>query len=215
MATNPLTQPDLRVRLDRAIESYRSTWEPVDIELYDLCRRRPSHRDFAEVYTKVAVIGRVYEAGVSRAFRASGDPEAATARGLIEHAEMIDAQLTALNGRKFDRQVTREIVELHGRITRGLSAETGGVWLTSFVSKYLHFHCPLVPVYDGNAARSIGRYVDWQVVAATRESMADLPDWARAYRNFAAAFIVLYERVLVDAKVKPSVKEVDYMLWRS
>ena len=41
--------------------------EPVDNELYDLCRRRPSHDDFADAYTKVAIIGRVYEAGVARA----------------------------------------------------------------------------------------------------------------------------------------------------
>lgn len=32
-------------------------------------------RDFADVYTKVAMIGRVYEAGVARAWRGEGDPE--------------------------------------------------------------------------------------------------------------------------------------------
>ena len=65
---------DLTARLDQAIKSYEARWKSVDNELYDLCRRRPSHDDFADVYTKVAVIGRVYEAGVARGWRGEGDP---------------------------------------------------------------------------------------------------------------------------------------------
>jgi hypothetical protein len=46
-------------QLAQAIEDYEATWRTVDSELYDLCRRRPGHRSFADVYAKVAVIGRV------------------------------------------------------------------------------------------------------------------------------------------------------------
>ena len=45
--------------------------------------------------------------------------------------------------------------------------------------------------------------------------MADLPEWARAYRNFVAAFVVLYERAYADTDLKPSVKELDHLLWQS
>ncbi len=52
------TQPrdgNLATQLSEAIEDYRPTWRPVDTELYDLCRRRPSQRDFPDVFTKVAI----------------------------------------------------------------------------------------------------------------------------------------------------------------
>ena len=47
-----------------------------------------------------------------------------------------------------------------------------------------------------------------------REAMTDLPEWARAYRNFAAAFVVLYERAYAPTPLKPTVKELDHLLWQ-
>jgi hypothetical protein len=106
-------------------------------------------------------------------------------------------------------------VELHGRVTKGLAECTGGIWLTSFVSKHLHFLCPIVPVYDANAAGSIGAFTDGRAAAGIRRSMAGLRDSAKAYRNFAAAFAALYERATAETSVPPGVKEIDYLLWRS
>ena len=73
--------------------------ETVDKELYDLCHRRPSLDDFADVYTKVAIIGRVYEAGVARAWRGEGDPESEITRVLIEQADLIQKGLRRLENR--------------------------------------------------------------------------------------------------------------------
>src|SRR5487761_1513866 len=139
---------DLTAKLEQAIKIYEVGWKPVDDELYDLCRRRASHRDYSDVYTKVTMIGRIYEAGISRAFRGSGNAEVVVARELVAQSGLLEEQLVALTGRQFDRQIALEIVELHGRITGSLAMSTGNVWLTSFVSKYLHFHCPVVPIYD-------------------------------------------------------------------
>jgi hypothetical protein len=41
-----------------------------------------------------------------------------------------------------------------------------------------------------------------------------LPEWSRAYRNFIAAFIVLYERAYSETPLKPTVKELDQLLWQ-
>ncbi len=208
-------QPDdLASHLQRALEHYRATWQSPDTELYGLCQRRSSHHTFDDVYTKVAIIGRVYEAGVARSFQAPGDNEATVTYGLIEQAHLIEERLTALHGRKFDRETAAEIVELHGRVTRKLADRTGDAWLTSFTSKYLHFHCPIVPLYDSNAAGRIGRFVDWQLVASVRASLTTLPDCARAYRNFVAAFVVLYERCWAKTPLQPSVRDIDYLLWQ-
>jgi hypothetical protein len=215
MAPEPADELDLGAKLARAIDGYRATWRTVDAELYDLCRRRPSQRIFADVYAKVAVIGRVYVAGVSRSSHAPGDREAEMARGLIGLADLIEETLADLAGRQFDRATAAQIVELHGRVTRGLLPHTGDVWLPSFVSKYLHFHCDRVPIYDSNAASVIGCFVDRRLVADVRALMTDVPVCALAYRKFVAAFVVLQERINAETSVAATVKEVDHLLWQS
>jgi hypothetical protein len=205
---------DLTVYLTQAIASYEAGWKPVDNELYDLCGRRSSQADFADVYTKVAIIGRVYEAGVARAWRGEGDPETEVTRVLIEHADLVQNGLQRLKNRSFDRQTAAEIVELHGHVARAISHRSGDVFLPSFVSKYLHFHCPIVPIYDSRAQEAIGDLVDWELIGPIRKMLAELPEWARAYRNFVAAFVILYERARTQTSLKPTVKELDYMLWQ-
>ena len=207
-------EPDLAARLTQAIKSYEGSWKPVDGELYELCARRSSHDRFADVYTKVAIIGRVYEAGVARAWRGEGDPETEVALVLAEQADLVRNGLKTLGGRSFDRQTAAEIVELHGHLARAISHRTKGVFLASFVSKYLHFHCPIVPIFDSNAQAAIGQFVDWELVNPVRDVMAQLPEWARAYRNFVAAFVVLYERAHAETGLEPSVKELDHLLWQ-
>jgi hypothetical protein len=207
-------QPDLATRLTQAIRSYEATWKPVDSELYELCARRSSHVDLADVYTKVAMVGRIYEAGVARAWRGEGDPETEVSQVLIEQADLIRNGLQRLGSRSFDRQTAAETVELHGHIARAISHRTKGVFLASFVSKYLHFHCPTVPIFDSNAQAAIGEFVDQAVVGPIRKAMIQLPEWARAYRGFVAAFIVLYERASAETSPKPTVKELDHLLWQ-
>jgi hypothetical protein len=103
---------------------------------------------------------------------------------------------------------------LYGHLARAISHRTNGVFLASFVSKYLHFHSPIVPIYDSNAQAAVGRFVDWGLVTPIRDAMAELPEWARAYRNFVAAFVVLYERAHVETTLKPTVKDLDHLLWQ-
>jgi hypothetical protein len=205
---------DLTARLAQAIESYEAGWKSVDKELYDLCRRRPSHDDFADVYTKVAVIGRVYEAGVARAWRGEGDPESEVTRVLIEQADLIQNGLQSLENRSFEQQTAAGIVELHGHIAEAISHRTADVFLASFVSKYLHFHSSVVPIYDSYAQAAIGQLVGRDLVGPIRGALATLPGWPRAYRNFVAAFVILYQRAYAETPLKPSVKELDHLLWQ-
>jgi hypothetical protein len=214
VATDPSDESDLAASLARAVEDYRATWQPVDSELYDLCRRRPGQRAFADVYTKVAIIGRVYAAGISRTVRVDGNPEASVARGLMEQASLIDETLDALADSQLDRATAGSIIELHARVARGLLPHTGEIWQQSFISKYLHFHCNLIPVYDSRAEAAIGRYVNWPTVYSVRHSIGRPADWLTNYYNFVTAFVVLYEQAAAANAVRPNVKEVDYLLWQ-
>jgi len=162
----------------------------------------------------VAIVGGVYEAGVARAWRGDGDPETEVTRVLMEQANLIQNRLGRLQECRFDQQTAGVIVELHGHIARAISHRSGDVCLTSFVSKYLHFHCPIVPIYDSNTQDAIGELVDWKLVDPIRAAMAKLPEWARAYRNFVAAFVVLHERANAETSLKPTVKELEHLLWQ-
>lgn len=95
-----------------------------------------SDDDFADIYTKVAMIGRVYEAGVARAWDGEGDAESVITEVLLEKAELIRSSLQRLKGRSFDRHTAAAIVELHGHVARAISHRTSGVFLASFVSEW-------------------------------------------------------------------------------
>ena len=133
----------------------------------------------------------------------------------MQQAALIDETLHALADSQFDRASASHIIELHARVARGLLPHTGGIWQQSFVSKYLHFHCDLVPVYDSRAEAAIGRFVSWPTVYGVRESIGRPADWLTSYYNFATAFVVLYERAVTATPIQPTVKEVDYLLWQS
>ena len=129
---------DLTGRLTKAISSYEARWKTVDKELYDLCHRRPSLDDFADVYTKVAIIGRVYEAGVARAWRGKGDPESEITHVLVEQADLIQTGLQRLENRSFGQQAAADIVELHGHVARAISHRTAGVFLVAIQPEWRH-----------------------------------------------------------------------------
>jgi hypothetical protein len=210
MAAEPLNESDLTARLRDAKADYKDRWKLIDTELYALCQRRRRHNDFDEVFSKVTIVGRVYAAGISRSWRGEGDPETGTARALIEQAALIREGLRRREDRAFDRQTAGKIVELHGDVTRAVSQRSGQL-LTSFISKYLHFHSPVVPIFDARAQAAICKLVDRRRV---RDVWTELPAGVPVYRNFVAAFVVLYERAYAETTLKPSVKELDHLLWR-
>ena len=219
MAASPPNGPDLVTQLADAIKHYKRTWSTVDSELYNLCcRHRPGHRSLADVYPKVAIINRVYAAGLSRSFKApSGGAEMAVTDGLIRLADLIEQSLKDLAGRQFDRQSAARVVELHGKVARGLLPYTDNTWQQSFVSKYLHFHCDIIPIYDSYADHAISGLVErrGQAVRTVRTSLPSAPPSALAYRSFVAAFVVLRERISTETSIRASVKETDHLLWRN
>lgn len=119
MAAEPLNEPGLAAALSDAKADYEHGWKLVDNELYELCRR-PRHADFDNVYPKVAIIGRVYSAGVSRAWGRKRDSENRTTQVLIGQAGRIGEGLRRLHGRPFGQQVAGDVVELHRDVAEAI-----------------------------------------------------------------------------------------------
>ena len=143
---------------ERSWERYSERWEGFDGALYRLCESRRGHKVLKDVVAKVGLISRSYVAGLERHGKAKGDKAiVATARILQKRHREVDAALTRLRsvaggGESLSVESLAAIVGVHHRLLRIVKKEMrGGDAVRSFISKYVHFHVPAVPLYDSRA----------------------------------------------------------------
>lgn len=107
-------------------------------------------------------------------------------------------------------ETTWRLVELHGRFTRFLmGVTTDSKAPRSFAAKYLHFHNPIVPIYDSYAAAGIIKRVRWD----SRIVPFSCPDEGDAeYHQFCVRFWRLYDACRRQG-VDVTVKSLDTLLW--
>ena len=212
-ATSGLAAPSQR-ELNQCVAEFQRDWGLVDDALYDLCRRHPGHTDRSEVTAKIAMVGRVYAAGLER--RVTPPPGqqaiAVIAKYAREHGGEIDRIIMALDPvqEPLDPASMSLIVEQHGRLTALLRAvATDGKAPRSFASKYLHFHRPFVPIYDEYARQKLSRLVRWE---SSCLPFALSASGDREYWDYCIRFFRLYEAWRA-AGVWVTVKTLDAYLW--
>ena len=203
--------------LSEAWKDHQGTWAVVDHELYDLCARK-GHDRLEDVYAKVAIINRVYAAGIARsvAARGSEDAELLVSRLLVDCRDQLSECLAHLEQVEELTSVSMvAIVAAHGSLTRRLASEIGGVNLCSFLSKYLHFHCPSVPIYDSRVAEHIAGVLGHQVPRGTRTDrlLPRPPIYDPSYYWYTGRFLKLWELVQ-ESTPGATVKMLDHALWR-
>ncbi|RJP65796.1 MAG: hypothetical protein C4532_17200 [Candidatus Abyssobacteria bacterium SURF_17] len=184
---------------DKACREYMERFELADRMLRGICKQHPGHSRYDEIYAKVFIIGRSYATQIERQIPASGQQGEAILK-LADHyyrnrdalEEIFDtlAEISEpLNEDKLERIVREHarLIELTRRLTRS------GNSTRSFVSKYMHFHCPAVPIFDGWADECLRYLYSLREIARPFElpSGADEP-----YYQFAVRFWNLY----VDAR---------------
>ena len=198
----------------RAVANYDRTWRATDETLYDLCRRHPGHSAIAGVNAKLWIIGRTYATGIERKIR-SKRTQGSSMSQLGQYMLARTAELDAIFGPLTDiaEPITpdklRTIIGLHGRFVRLLQPLTRNAQSTrSFCSKYMHFHCPAVPIIDTYAERALRKAVRWQ----RSFRLFDLPAGAdEQYARYVLRFWQLYQQALA-AGLQPTVKHLDYYL---
>ena len=118
--------------------------------------------------------------------------------------------LSPLTPPHLDSASMAAIVEQHGRLTALLRrVSTDGKAPRSFASKYLHFHHPVVPIYDAYIYAAMTRLVRWE------ETNIPFPlprQGDREYFNYCVRFFRLYEACR-DRGVQATVKTLDTYLW--
>jgi len=138
-------------------------WFLFDKVLYDLCQQYPRHDNTHEVVAKIAMIGRAYSASVERRKNAGKTRDRDFYYGyvgpLIVDSDL-DERLDAL--RQYKTPTTgnlAEILSTHLYLQELLKKATE-MDKRSFVSKYLHFHCPnLFYIFDSYSDSEINRIV--------------------------------------------------------
>jgi hypothetical protein len=159
----PPSQHDLTT----ALAQFDSDWGLIDQVLYGLCREYPGHDDRRTVTAKLAMIGRVYAAGLERRVTPPPGQQAivAIADHVLKNGREVESIIQALDPARepLDALSMTSIMEQHGRLTQLFQkVATDGKAPRSFASKYLHFHNPVVPIYDEYARRSLSRLVRWE-----------------------------------------------------
>ncbi len=198
----------------QSCEHYQTYWQAADEALYRVARPHPGPCTDAEVNAKLLIIGRSYATGIERQIN---DPTPSAMARLSEFFADNRADVDGLIAESdnlaepLSPETLRSIVDIHGRFVALLAGVTrADETPRSFASKYLHFHCPAVPIYDSYAAdRALPRLYHWQPHFA----IFPTPDSADPrYATFVFRFWQLYQEA-VAAGQDVRVKFLDYYLW--
>lgn len=195
-----------------ARRSYQTRWQTLDEVLYRLCDRHPGHADRAGVNAKLYLVGRGLASGIERQIqsdRTQGSALRKLGDHLVVNAQALDAAIARLpmtaNPTGQDLQT---VIEVHGAVVKLIQPVLHRGTPRSFVSKYLHFHSPAVPIYDSVVVRNLPGYV----------TVADVGAWPGAkpagdpdYRSYVLCVRALLRR-LEAVGGSPTIRSVEWML---
>ena len=191
-------------------------YSKVDDILYGMCKRWPDHKDIGIVQAKVRIIGRVYAAGLERKGKqdkSKGIYET-IAETLHENRASIDPEIKAIkNFKTLSKASYEKILSLHGNMVRSLRKGTRSkLNFRSFVSKYLHFHTLIVPLFDSRASTTINR-PDWYPLkhSNARVTIPKRKEYDQVYYRFFVQFL-FYFLDLQQQRLNPSVRDADWYL---
>lgn len=198
-----------------AVDKFDAAWGGVDQVLYGVCRDHPDHTSRRSVMTKSILIERAYAAGLQRLVPPPEGGQAVDRIGdcLYEYGADVDTIIAGLDDvhEPLTSEGMRSVVCRHGELTRLLADRlTDGKSARSFVSKYLHFHRPVVPIYDDYCKRSLAHWVR-RVAGAVPVRAPDGAD--REYYSFCVSFWRLYDACRREG-MGFSVKDFDAFLWQ-
>lgn len=182
----------------KACEDYEEYGPVLHDILYKLCREHPNHSSNAAILAKLCVIGRGYATGIERQVLSTGK-QSDTLMQLIEHfyknrksIDTIFKRLSLISG-PLTSEKLKLIVREHGRFVKLLSHKLRkNRSARSFASKYMHFHCPSVPIYDSFVNKILRREYRWNDKFMEFEIPSDADE---EYYAYVCRFWQLYQEL--------------------
>jgi hypothetical protein len=147
---------------------YSKYWELTDQTLYNLCQENFDHNSLNSINAKLWIIGRTYATGIERNIPTDGKQGGSLtslAQQLHKKRNKINQIFKKLRNMSESLNVDslRVISILHWEFTQIIKQVTRKNHVPrSFASKYMHFHCPAVPIYDNYTARALKILVPWR-----------------------------------------------------
>jgi len=209
---------------DQAMKNYKN--EVLNRVLYEMCGEFPDHKSHDAVRAKVVIIGRTYASGAERHVTPDKDGDLAEPLVdiLLNSRRWLDKEITLMNEKYADHvpsmENITEIALLHGKLLtefKPITRDEHGI--RSFVSKYLHFHAPVFPIYDS---------ITKKVIIRRRKEDVDfdgfypwLPSWTPEFPCPAGADpeywsfcvrIAMMRRDWVNKKFSPTARHLDICL---
>lgn len=204
---------------NKSVNNYNDEWRALDEVLYRVCRDFPDHRRKDGIIAKTYLIGRTYSTGIERGIKSDGTQGSSMiklADCFADHHEEIDSLIEHGIGvtEPLTQSEIAEILTAHGKLVQILASITvNGYRPRSFVSKYLHFHNPIFPIYDSVACKEIGKIVPSRAIrdiVFEGNGAIDLE-----YADYLKRFFIFY-RDLSERGLSTSVRSLDYyLMWRA
>lgn len=200
----------------KSTNQYLQSWLQIDNTLYSLCQKNHDHDSMNSINAKLWIIGRTYMTGIERKIESNGKQGGSLSQ-LAEHlyknrhkVNKIFSQLKfSCRGSKLTLNKLESIVTLHGELVELIKQVTRRNQSSrSFASKYMHFHCPIVPIYDSYASQALTKFIRWnnQLIIFNKPKIVD-----EDYLWFVLRFWELYKRASEVIDVE-KVKYLDYYL---
>jgi hypothetical protein len=206
----PVVKRFSKGRYCRKISDDRKNWSRTYETIRDLCRRRSGHSSRNDIYAKIIFVGRGYAAGVER--------KGVTPRDLAHFMERkgkeIDQLIDRLPGsRTLSVGCLNAVLDAHRDFVKILHRRFR-TRFPSFASKYLHFHRPIVPIFDREADKELRKH-ERELNARTNELKRLIPKdkYDPKYWKFALMFLALTEKVS-ESGCDASVARLDRYLWK-
>lgn len=197
-------------------EPYAFTEQGGNNVLYDLCKRYPGHRHIDEIVAKIWLIGRSYAASIERRQnkKESSDRFYVTVAKRLINSEIDKYIDTIPNEDKLNKINLFSICKAH-RYLSEIFYELTMKYKASLASKYLHFHKPIVPIYDSRANKSIGQIMAGVTVCKKYQELFTKPYERKEYNKFAIKMLYLQDFLLEKTRRVYTVREIDkYLLER-
>jgi hypothetical protein len=196
-----------------SVDSYKREGRLLDDTLYQLCYEHPGHTDPGVVNAKLWLIGRGFATGVERHIPSTGKQGSSLGKmtvHLLRNAYAVDQIVRRLRQlhEPLDTGKLQVVITQHGKFCR-IASRIARSKLVSFASKYLHFHAPIVPIFDRWAYGQV-----WRMRQRDNSVPFKLPTGGNnSFYWYCLAFWQVYES-LRDLRQSPNVRLVEsYLMW--
>lgn len=187
-------------------DDYKVYWLPADKFLYDLCQKKlPNHDNKAAINAKLLIVGRSYATQIERKIKSDGSQGNALwklAGHFLRYKRRIDRLIEEIPmGNQLTKDGLPAVAKAHASLVDILKEITEDQTTRSFCSKYLHFHRPIVPLYDQFTVKAL------KFLGIKPTKMLDGGE--AGYLRHIEKIYALSESL---ASERPTVKELDYYL---